>query len=69
MSKPIWRGLPPAARYIAQDEDGGWYWYVGEPIPYAEEGVWDPGEELFRFIYRDDPNPNWINTLEECPYD
>lgn len=30
--KPDWKYAPDWAKFLAQDEDGSWFWYEAEPI-------------------------------------
>ena len=30
--KPDWKDAPDFARYLAQDADGGWFWFQNKPV-------------------------------------
>lgn len=30
--KPDWKDAPEWALYLAQDDDGDWYWYARDPV-------------------------------------
>jgi len=64
MCKPSWSdpSCPPWANYLAQDNDGVWFWYATKPI--ARTSVWLSKEECCTAFVN---NPNWRNTLEERP--
>ena len=32
MQKPSWDDAPEWARYLAQDDDGWWYWFDEKPV-------------------------------------
>lgn len=64
---PHWNDAPEWAQWLAQNEDGNWYWYEFEPgaIPF---GFWldaGYGQELWARktpCYRE-----WDQTLEARP--
>jgi hypothetical protein len=46
MSKPSWNDAPEWAKYLAQDDDGDWYWYEEEPQAFTHS--WGAiGRQLF----------------------
>lgn len=63
MSKPSWDDAPEWAQWMAQDENGEWYWYEREPVEQRES--WsamggrarsaDPGRHI------------WTDTKEARP--
>lgn len=40
MNKPDWKDAPEWANYLAQDENGGWYWFENEPS-FGPAGSWN----------------------------
>lgn len=34
--KPSWDDAPPWALYLAQDADGGWWWFGRKPLMYKD---------------------------------
>jgi hypothetical protein len=36
--KPDWKDAPEWAMWLAQDEDGDWFWYENKPVRVG--GVW-----------------------------
>lgn len=35
MSKPDWKDAPDDMHWVAQDLDGGWWWYMDKPVETA----------------------------------
>lgn len=69
-NKPTWKDAPHWANWLAQDNDGSWYWYKVKPRCVAVS--WAPredeeGRRVWCFIKRDNLNVNWKDTLEERP--
>jgi hypothetical protein len=71
---PPWLDIRSQFSWLAQDEDGGWYAYSSKPkartgkdIP-TDFGYWGDGG-LSSLVRWDDPNPNWIDTLQKRPDD
>jgi len=68
--KPSWEDAPERARWLAQDEDGMWWWYAEKPQLHDDQygGYWDSvGLTWTEKICRGSHNPNWQNTLEHRP--
>ena len=61
--KPNWSDSPAWANYLAQDEEGNWFWYASKPTPCKH--VWGTENDLCTGA--DVRNPNWRDTLEERP--
>jgi hypothetical protein len=36
--KPDWKDSPEWANWLAQDDDGSWFWFEAEPI--VDDGSW-----------------------------
>lgn len=73
MSKKDWLESPAWAKALAQDANGRWHWYSCKPDALLKDGVWGMlvprpfSGELFQDAGRDEPNENWMHTLEEKP--
>ena len=62
-NKPSWTDAPGWAKWLAQDSDGGWWFYRGEPT--AATYVW---REVNRHYANDgDVLGDWRDTLERRP--
>ena len=62
---PSWDDAPEYANWLAQDENGMWYWYEIEP--HQEAACWNfHGDDDYERVNRigDSANPNWRNTLK-----
>jgi hypothetical protein len=59
--KPDWSTAPSWANYLAQDEDGEWFWFQNKPN--AGQAAWwvSKGEGCRAGI------SSWCDTLEERP--
>lgn len=65
MSKPEWNeDTPKWANWLAQDQNGIWFWWKDRPIP--SYGLWGLGGKFLRASH-DDFNENWRDTLEPRP--
>lgn len=62
--KPSWKDAPSWAKWLAQDEDGNWFWY--DEKPDLEFVCWSPNGK-----YAQKANleiiKSWTTTLEERP--
>lgn len=58
-----WYDIPNVAEYIAQDENGDWFWYEEEPYLCGED-CWD-GEERLCFLIRTAPPEDFTKELYE----
>ena len=63
--KPDWRGAPGWASWLAQDEDGSWWWY--EEKPRASFCVWVPADSKRKRAFNPKNCDGWENTLEQRP--
>lgn len=63
--------LPAAAKYVAQDLNGDWYWYNDIVTPHYEEGRWVTVNDYCAHIsIQNESNPKWFLTLREVrPYE
>ncbi|HUT62985.1 MAG TPA: hypothetical protein VMZ04_03410 [Anaerolineae bacterium] len=65
--RPNWKDAPEWAQWLAQDEDGCWYWYQKKPKAFGE-GCWERLTiEHFIDIASYPTFPNWQDTLEQRP--
>lgn len=64
---PSWDDMEPEYKWMAQDEDGGWWAYEVEP--YLTTGAWGCAHDHdYDLIRQDAPNQkNWRNTLQRRP--
>lgn len=65
--KPSWDDAPEWAQWLAQDEDGEWFWY--EDKPFLGVSIWNApflGKALAAYECEIE-NPNWRDTLEQRP--
>ena len=69
-----WSGAPEWAEWLAQDKNGEWNFYDGQPFPNDDENEWwvshADGNQEFEFagsIKPDSKNENWKSTLQRRP--
>jgi hypothetical protein len=60
--KPSWNSAPEWASYLAQDEDGDWYWFELEPQPGRIQ--WNLNESRGKY---EPCKKGWEGTLERRP--
>ena len=70
--KPDWKNAPEWANWLAQDEDGPWYWFQSKPEPMKREGFFSPSEDLVegyqcKLAKRGEFNAQWVTTREARP--
>lgn len=66
--KPDWKDAPEYANWLAQDQDGSWWWYEKLPDPLKGsdgDGVWRFGGRCEKVGV--EPNEGWRETLEQRP--
>lgn len=61
--KPDWKDAPEWAKYLAQNEDGRWFWYEENPQLYFD--LWWSNEG--RKAFAGDPLKGWGESKEERP--
>lgn len=64
---PHWNDAPEWAQWLAQNEDGSWFWYESEPgqVPF---GFWlDSGLGKEEWARKTPCYRNWTQTLEARP--
>lgn len=64
---PCWDQAPAGWNWLAQDEDGQWYWYGVEPSPGIGGGVWRAPSRLQKPAGQGRPNPTWTQALYQRP--
>lgn len=64
--KPGWGDAPAWAKYLAQDQDGGWYWYESRPTISTSNPVWmrAGGTKTARAGWSSNGLYTWRNSLE-----
>ena len=60
---PDWSQAPAGWDWLAQDEDGRWFWYRTEPIPGFGGGVWRANSRNQQYAGQGRPNPAWAESL------
>jgi hypothetical protein len=65
MDKPCWSDAPSWAMYLAQNDDGKWWWYEKKPSLSRRMGFHfsESGGEYKEATYKLD----WENSLEDRP--
>jgi hypothetical protein len=61
-------GWPPEARWIAQDANGTWYWYLKKPVSGVSAWVTGYGETMiegvdYSYMEQGDEPDDWTTTL------
>lgn len=64
---PDWSLAPEGWNWAAQDADGKWYWYRTEPVLGVGGGIWRSNSRNQQFALQGDPNPDWLETLQQRP--
>ncbi|WP_394064674.1 hypothetical protein [Alcaligenes sp. WGS1538] len=64
---PCWDQAPAGWDWLAQDEDGQWYWYGVTPSPGIGGGVWRAPSRLQKPAGQGRPNPAWAQALYQRP--
>lgn len=60
---PNWTDAPEGWDWLAQDEDGRWFWYGVRPQPSLGGGVWRAPSKAQRLALQGTPNPDWAESL------
>ena len=67
MVRPHWVDAPDWAQWLAQDEDGEWYWFQDEPEAMGgKEWITLTGGN-FEWARTTPPHRHWFKTLEARP--
>lgn len=64
---PPWSEAPEGWNWLAQDEDGRWFWYAVRPQPGIGGGIWRAPRLAQQFALQGAPNPAWYETCRERP--
>ena len=64
MNKPDWKDAPEWAQWLAQDEDGTWWWYENAPKVILSRTWFDSGRAR---KVSDNYSENWRESLEQRP--
>ncbi|MYN14304.1 hypothetical protein GSY71_14265 [Pusillimonas sp. TS35] len=64
---PDWSDAPPGWNWLAQDEDGRWFWYAVQPQAGIGGGVWRAPRRAQQFAAQGTPNPVWHQTCHQRP--
>jgi hypothetical protein len=64
---PDWSRAPEGWDWLAQDEDGRWFWYAVRPQPGIGGGVWRAPRRAQQLAWFGEPNSGWIDTLRQRP--
>lgn len=62
-NKPSWDSAPEWAQWLAQDANGGWYWYKTNPVASSIFPTYNIAGDFERAFVQ----PNWVDTLEQRP--
>lgn len=65
MSKPDWKDSPEWANWLAQDKDGGWFWFVYKPV-LTDTNWYDPNE-THAYTGNVSGSRSWKKSLEPRP--
>ncbi len=65
---PDWADAPANWHWLAQDEDGRWFWYGVQPTPSIGGGVWRAPSRAQLLAGESDANADWLNTLQKRPH-
>ena len=61
--EPDWSQSPEGWDWLAQDEDGRWYWYRTQPQVGVGGGVWRSNSRNQQYAGQGLPNPAWDASL------
>ncbi|HLS50628.1 MAG TPA: hypothetical protein VK032_01360 [Burkholderiaceae bacterium] len=64
---PSWSQAPDGWNWLAQDEDGRWFWYAVKPRLGFAGGVWRSPRLKQQFAAQGQANPNWHTTCQQRP--
>lgn len=73
MDKPDWKDAPDWAMWLAQDNDGRWFWWGEKPVVTGgHEDFWmpedpNPDAKFCRSGKDGKPPIDWTKTLEPRP--
>lgn len=64
--KPDWKDAPDWANWLAQDEDGSWWWFWDKPYLHPSYPGWSYDEGNFKRAGHSAVG-DWTNSLEARP--
>lgn len=64
---PDWSDAPPGWNWVAQDEDGRWFWYRTEPVLGIGGGIWRANSRNQCLAGQGSPNTLWYESLHTRP--
>ncbi|HUH87373.1 MAG TPA: hypothetical protein VL003_04895 [Pusillimonas sp.] len=62
---PDWADAPDEWNWLAQDEDGKWYWYAVSPQLGVAGGVWRSPRRAQKFAGQGEPNAKWYESCRQ----
>jgi len=62
---PDWRDAPDEWNWLAQDEDGKWYWYAVPPQLGVAGGVWRSPRRAQQFAGQGERNAKWHESCRK----
>ena len=65
---PDWSRAPEGWDWLAQDEDGRWFWYRNELTPGFGGGVWRANSRNQQYAGQGQPNALWMDSLRRRYY-
>jgi len=65
--KPDWGSAPEWAQWLAQDEDGSWWWYEFRPEPVFTQEMWEIDRGEIAVAGVTEVSGDWHATLEQRP--
>jgi len=66
-SAPPWADAPEGWNWLAQDQDGKWFWYAAPPQLGMAGGIWRSPRRAQQFAAQGEPNPQWYETCLRRP--
>ncbi len=63
----MWEKAPSWAKWIAQEQDGKWWWFSVRPTAFTSGNWVIEGVGTAEMAYVSPPSHNWTDTLRERP--
>lgn len=64
---PSWDDAPEWAMWLAQDENGEWFWFTVQPYVDGMKWDFDTSDKHALALQARSRNPNWQSTLQHRP--
>lgn len=64
---PNWSDAPDGWNWLAQDEDGRWFWYAVQPQLGVAGGIWRSPRRAQQFAVQGEPDPLWYESCRQRP--